>query len=521
MIKGIIFDYDKTLYSHKLKFVPNLTLKTLRKLKDKGIKLALCTSREQCELKDLDKDIVKMMDLIIAGNGSTIIKDNQIIEKNPISPVTAKKVIDYLNDNNLSYHYSEVNGNVFFVNEFDEEFLKEIYEGNLSEFIYKEYQGGELLNIQPYFPTEKQLEEIKELVASELEINKIFIGPQLAKKGINKGYGARLFMEMFNLTKEETLSVGDALSDIAMFKETAISISTIDAFEEVRNASTHIMPLSIEEGGLNRLLIQLGIIEKEPYDIKIFFLDVDYTIYDHSIKNIRPKTLAALKELKEKGYILFANSGRSFDEMQSIPKEALDLLDGMVLSNGANYVLNGKHYFKPIDIEASKPVTDYFVKNDMFFRYVTVDNKTYYSKYHERVDRYKVYYQLELPIKAYEDEQLIQFIFYSANEQIEQEVGPLFDNLQRTKLSNGSEVARKGVTKASTMLKITELLGLKPENICAFGDSNNDTEMLQEARLSVAMGNGCLNCKKAATFICPDISDDGFYKALKHFKFID
>ena len=520
MIKGIIFDYDKTLYSHELKFVPNLTLKTLRKLKENGIKLALCTSRERFELEDLDEEIAEMMDLIVAGNGSTIIKDGKIIEKNIMPDSATKTIIKYLDDNNLAYHYTDEEGNVHFVNRFKEGLLKNFYHGNLSEFVFKDFSDELLLNILVYFPSERQLKEINSLT-TEVSSTQLFCGPQLTKKGIDKGYGARLFMEMFNLTKEETISVGDALSDIPMFKETAISISTLDASETVKLASTHIMPLTIEEGGLNRILIQLGIIEKEPYDIKIFFLDIDNTLYDHSIRQVRESTLDALKQLKAKGYKLFLNTGRSFDEVQSVPQEVRDMVDGMVCSNGANYILNGKHYFKPIDIEASKPLTDFFKKHDMYFRYVTIDNKTYYSKYHERLEKLKVYYQMELPIKEYEDEQLIQFIFHSSDESLEEEISYLARNLQRTRISSGNEVARKGVTKASTMLKIVELLGLKPKNICAVGDSNNDTEMLKAARLSIAMGNGCLNCKKAATFICPDIKEDGFARALRHFKLID
>ena len=41
MIKGALFDIDDTLYSHKIKAVPSLTLKALDKLREKGIKIGV------------------------------------------------------------------------------------------------------------------------------------------------------------------------------------------------------------------------------------------------------------------------------------------------------------------------------------------------------------------------------------------------------------------------------------------------------------------------------------------------
>ena len=39
MIKGALFDIDDTLFSHKIKAVPTLTLKAIDKLIEKGIKV--------------------------------------------------------------------------------------------------------------------------------------------------------------------------------------------------------------------------------------------------------------------------------------------------------------------------------------------------------------------------------------------------------------------------------------------------------------------------------------------------
>ena len=65
-----------------------------------------------------------------------------------------------------------------------------------------------------------------------------------------------------------------------------------------------------------------------------------------------------------------------------------------------------------------------------------------------------------------------------------------------------------------------KLLGIKREEIIAFGDAENDLEMIRYAGIGVAMGNGEEAVKAVADYVTADIDDDGIEKALKHFKLI-
>ena len=65
-----------------------------------------------------------------------------------------------------------------------------------------------------------------------------------------------------------------------------------------------------------------------------------------------------------------------------------------------------------------------------------------------------------------------------------------------------------------------EMTGIKREEIIAFGDAENDLEMIRFAGIGVAMGNAEEEVKKAADFVTADIDDDGIEKALKHFNLI-
>ena len=59
-------------------------------------------------------------------------------------------------------------------------------------------------------------------------------------------------------------------------------------------------------------------------NIKMFFFDNDSTLFDHEYGGIRPKTIEAIKLLKQKGYKLCMNTSRSYEEMYNVPKEVLD-----------------------------------------------------------------------------------------------------------------------------------------------------------------------------------------------------
>ena len=66
-----------------------------------------------------------------------------------------------------------------------------------------------------------------------------------------------------------------------------------------------------------------------------------------------------------------------------------------------------------------------------------------------------------------------------------------------------------------------ERYGLRPGETMAFGDGENDIDMIRFAGIGVAMGNAIKNLKSAADYITTDIDDDGIANALKHFGLID
>jgi hypothetical protein len=65
--------------------------------------------------------------------------------------------------------------------------------------------------------------------------------------------------------------------------------------------------------------------------------------------------------------------------------------------------------------------------------------------------------------------------------------------------------------------KMMESFGLKREEIIAFGDGENDMEMLEFAGIGVAMGNASDEVKACADYVTRDVDDGGILAALQHY----
>ena len=54
----------------------------------------------------------------------------------------------------------------------------------------------------------------------------------------------------------------------------------------------------------------------------------------------------------------------------------------------------------------------------------------------------------------------------------------------------------------------------------AFGDGNNDEEMLKYVSIGVAMGNAKDEVKEIADYVTTDLYNDGIYNAMKYYSLI-
>lgn len=83
-------------------------------------------------------------------------------------------------------------------------------------------------------------------------------------------------------------------------------------------------------------------------------------------------------------------------------------------------------------------------------------------------------------------------------------------------IRNLVEIADKNAGKKAGLAFFTELLGLKREETAAFGDADNDIDMIRYAGCGIAMGNASESCKQAADFVTCHHDEDGVAEGIRN-----
>ncbi len=255
--------------------------------------------------------------------------------------------------------------------------------------------------------------------------------------------------------------------------------------------------------------------------IRAAFFDVDGTLYSHATDRFPESTVWALKQLKEKGIKLFIATGRSYQEAMNIPSEGL-VFDGYVTLNGqiCTDAEGNMLYGTPIEGPDKEYLVSMFHSKERSLLIVEKD-RLYANCITDEVRRAQQSVNIPEPkIAVYEGADIYQFIGYFTREE-EPEILKHIPDCRVTRwYEAGVDIIPKNSDKMVGIKKMLEIHGLSREEVIAFGDGDNDAEMLAYAGIGVAMGNAVDLTKEKADYVTSDIDEDGICRALKHFQLI-
>ena len=255
--------------------------------------------------------------------------------------------------------------------------------------------------------------------------------------------------------------------------------------------------------------------------IKAAFFDIDGTLFSHTIHAIPESTKRTVKLLREKGIKVFIATGRSLKETKRVPLGDMKF-DGYVTLNG-QICLDAEEkilFEAPIKGEDGAYLLDAFV-NKKFPLAIVEKERIYINYIDDSVIRAQKSVNIPLlPIKEYQGAPIYQFIGYMNWEETEK-IASKIPNCKITRwYDEGIDIISKDGGKANGIQKVLEFYGMTKEEIIAFGDSDNDMDMLEFAGIGVAMGNAEESVKAVADYVTTDIDEDGIWNACRHLELI-
>lgn len=260
---------------------------------------------------------------------------------------------------------------------------------------------------------------------------------------------------------------------------------------------------------------------------KILFFDIDGTLITKDTFQVPESTKVALDCAKEKGHLLYVNTGRPI----SIVNKTIKNLGfhGYVCGCGT-YIQSQGEVLLSHSIEATECRRIIELLRSCRIDAVLEGHKDLYFDLHDgltaKMRQMKEFFTSHgVGIRHNWDHEGLTFDkFYCIQcedsdwERFVAEMESGYDIIDRGEQS--AEIIPRGHSKATGIEFLLRHHGLSLEDCFAFGDSSNDLPMLSYVPNSIAMGESDQIVYDVASFITKDIEEDGIAHAMGHFGII-
>ncbi|WP_273127520.1 Cof-type HAD-IIB family hydrolase [Bacillus weihaiensis] len=254
---------------------------------------------------------------------------------------------------------------------------------------------------------------------------------------------------------------------------------------------------------------------------KIVFFDIDGTLTSEKDGSISSSTKNSIKALLNCGMKVVAATGRPY----SMCNELMELgIETFITANGA-YVKHKQSviYKNPLNSEILRKVVLFaqeekyglsFYTEDLYVNDVT--DKKMVSALEETLSIKNVPTRIK---QLLYDEVYLVCLF--ADEPTVRKFNQKFPHLSCKRWHPYIvNVLDKDVAKSIAVSKVLEHFSISPSEAVAFGDGENDLDMLEIVGLGIAMGNSCEKLKEVANYVTRKSSEAGIEYALKKFGLI-
>lgn len=261
-----------------------------------------------------------------------------------------------------------------------------------------------------------------------------------------------------------------------------------------------------------------GVIMSNKY---LIALDLDGTLLKED-KTISPLTKKVLQKVKEEGHHIMIATGRPFRSSEKYYRE-LQLTTPIVNFNGAfvHHPLNRNWGFfhEPLDIHVAKDIVE-ICNSYQFHNIIAEVLDDVYFHYHD--EKLMDVFQLSKDhitagdLRQYLKAPPTSMLIHTTEDEIKTITNHLakvhaevIDHRNWSAPWHVIEIVRYGLNKAVGIQRVAKDLQIPRERIIAFGDEDNDLEMIDYAGYGIAMGNAIEQLKGIAKDVTLTNEEDG------------
>lgn len=260
-------------------------------------------------------------------------------------------------------------------------------------------------------------------------------------------------------------------------------------------------------------------------NIKIIFVDIDWTILNHYVHEFDFESIKALNEAQKKGVFICLATARPYLSIEQTGLFNYLKPDGIVCTNGSvGFIKDKLLYSENFPNDVIKQIIKVCNKHNACLEYCDERHRYFNRRKNRYVDAYfGVFKEVVPPVKKYENENisaLLLMVPESYDEKMKKELPDGLDYFRFDAHGVDIRYSKYNPHKGNGVKRVLEYLNIPKEYAMAIGDDLGDIPMFEEVGLGVTLENGKDEVKKKADYVTKSVCDSGVAFALKHFRII-
>ena len=257
MIKAIFIDIDGTLRDSN-RNLSSRTINAVKKVTDKGILVILCSGRPRKYTEQISRECFASKYIITSSGGMIYdYEENKVLYVNEMNKEALIKLYEIVNPEDVRYIMNVGEGRV--VNkvkhadqeiQLDEDIKDFVYNNPVVQCTIADSDFNKIKNLIPKIDKVENVEiknRHKSLLDDKFKDDKT-VFCDIANINSNKGNAIKKLLEILNISKEDTIAIGDDNNDLSMFEQVGYRVAVDNAIDIVKEKADEITLSNDEDG---------------------------------------------------------------------------------------------------------------------------------------------------------------------------------------------------------------------------------------------------------------------------------